>query len=228
MKIKNKGMILVLVLLTSALLCAATAPEGETLLVPGKGVDDLDFLTDLEKEVIVELNLARTDPAQYAEYIEAFKKHYAGLYIYVAGRTQIKTVEGVAAVIEAIEYLKRQNPLPPLNVSRGLSLSSRDHVKTQGPTGLKGHTGPDGSTPEQRISRFGKWGIAFGENVEYGNFEARQIIMQLIIDDGVPDRSHRKNIFNPKYKLVGVNFGSHHSFTYMCVLNFAGTYEEND
>lgn len=202
--------------------------DDDMLLVPGTGVDNLDFLSDLEKNIIVELNTARTNPAQYAEYIEEFKKHYAGLYIYVAGRTQIKTAEGVSAVDEAIEFLQKQSPISALHVSNGLSLASREHVKTQGPTGLKGHEGPDGSTPEQRISRFGTWGIAYGENVEYGNFEARQIIMQLIIDDGVPNRSHRNNIFNPVFTRVGVSFGSHNSYTYMCVMDFAGTYDEND
>jgi uncharacterized protein YkwD len=234
-KKKNKLWYVIYVLYVTSILlwlsptpCPAREANDSPLPQPGNGARGLDFLTDLEKEVITELNMARTDPTAYAGYIEEFKRHYAGFYIYIAGRTQIKTQEGVAAVNEAIEYLKSQSPLPPLKVSRGLSLSAHDHVKTQGPTGLKGHTGPDNSSPQQRMNRFGSWGGSYGENIEYGNFEARQIIMQLIIDDGVPDRSHRKNIFNPTFRVVGVNFGPHHSHTYMCVLNFAGTYVENN
>jgi uncharacterized protein YkwD len=186
-----------------------------------------DFLSDLELEVIDELNEARTDPETYAQKIESFKRFYAGHYIYIAGQTQIKTREGVQAVNEAIEFLRSVEPVPPLKISRGLSLAAQDHMKDQGNTGLTGHRGSDNSTPGQRINRFGKWIGSFGENIEYGNFTASEIVMQLIIDDGVPDRSHRLNIFNENYTLVGVSCGPHHSFGSICVMNFAESYKEN-
>jgi uncharacterized protein YkwD len=31
--------------------------------------------------------------------------------------------------------------------------------------------------------------------------------LQLIVDDGKPDRGHRNNVFDPDYKLVGVYVG---------------------
>ncbi len=196
-------------------------------LMVNDGVENLNFLTHLETGVVEELNLARTNPAAYAEYIEDFKKHYVGKYISIDGETRIVTREGVPAVDEAITYLKAVRPVPPLRVSRGLSLAARAHVNDQGPEGLVGHNGSDQSTPGERMNRFGTVKKAYGEVIEYGNWRARRIVMGLIIDDGVKDRNHRKNIFDPVFRVVGVGFGSHHSYTYMCVIDFAGAYIEH-
>ncbi len=199
-----------------------------SLLSPNEGVTDLYFLGDLEKGVIIELNRARSNPAGYAKKLADFKEHYVGKYIYFAGRTQVVTQEGVSAVNEAIEFLKSAAPAPLLRVSRGLSAAAKAHAEDQGPKGLVSHVGSDKSTPAQRINRFGTWGKAYGENIEYGNFNAEEIVMQLIIDDGVPERSHRENIFNPLYQVVGVGFGPHRRYGQMCVMDFAGTYTEGD
>lgn len=192
------------------------------------GVEELDFLTDVEKEVILELNKARTNPAAYAKVIEDYKRHYVGREIQFAGRIPYYTQEGVSAVDEAIRFLKTAEAVPPLRVSRGLSYAAQAHVKDQGPTGLTGHSGSDKSTPRERIERFGEWGVTMGENISYGFWEAKEIVMQLIIDDGVKNRGHRKNIYNGGYRVAGVGFGPHHSFSRMCVIDFAGTYTEED
>jgi uncharacterized protein YkwD len=199
-----------------------------SLLIPNDGVNSLYFLSDLEKGVIIELNRARSNPGGYVKKLENLKKHYVGKYIYFAGRTQVATQEGVSAVNEAIEFLESTAPVPLLRVSKGLCSAAKAHAEDQGPKGLVSHEGSDNSTPDERMNRFGKWGKAFGENIEYGNFTAPGIVMQLIINDGVPSRSHRKNIFNPLYRVVGVSFGPHHHYGKMCVIDFAGTYAEGD
>jgi uncharacterized protein YkwD len=90
-----------------------------------------------------------------------------------------------------------------------------------------GHDGSDGSTPAQRTERYGKWEKTTGENIAFGGDKARDIVVQLIVDDGVAGRGHRANIFNADYRTVGVAIGSHKTYQHMCVIDFAGGFHDN-
>ena len=66
------------------------------------------------------------------------------------------------------------------------------------------------------------------ENIAYGGYSARGVVIQLIVDDGVPGRQHRRNIFNPDYRFVGVACGTHTRLHDMCVMDFAARYAEQE
>ena len=181
------------------------------------------YLSDLEKDVIVELNKCRTNPARYADevlvpYLERMGDD--GIYVDSQG-LNIMTQEGRSAVQEAIDALKSQKPLPMLLPNQDLSLAAADHCADQGPKGLTGHDSSDGSSVADRVRRrnSGLSYIGIGENISYGENKGFDIIRQLIVDDGVPSRGHRENIFRD-YKYVGVSFGTHKKYRYMCVLDF--------
>ncbi len=184
------------------------------------------YLTSLEKNVVFEINRVRRDPKEYAAKIIALKKYLNGKLIKFPGEVaSLQTSEGAKAIDECYEALLNTNPLDTLGPSRGLSFAAKDHVEDQGETEEIGHTGSDGSSPFQRIERYGSWISSAGENIDYGNNDAQRIVMSLLIDDGVPSRGHRENILSPKYGKVGVSCGSHKLYRYMCVIDFAGNFK---
>lgn len=46
----------------------------------------------------------------------------------------------------------------------------------------------------------------------------RDVIESLLVDDGVPGRGHRHNIYQASAKLVGIACGPHPQYEAMCVI----------
>ena len=170
--------------------------------------------------VIREMNLARQNPAAYAAHLEEIRAHFNGRYFVLPGKTRINTREGVGALDDAIRFLHSARPLQPFTLSEGMSRSAADHCAAQA-GGKTGH----GNTA-RRLNQHGKWAGAWGENISYGKTTARDIVIALIIDDGLPARKHRANIFAAKFNYAGAAYGSHARYGSMCAIDFAGAYLE--
>lgn len=175
--------------------------------------------------VVREMNLARQNPALYATFLQQVRTRMSGNLLILPGRTPIRMKEGAAAVDEAIRFLQNAQPLAPLTLSRGMSRAAADHCAEQAGGGF-GHEGRDRSHAGQRIARYGNLSGGWGENISYGKASARDVVLALIIDDGLPARKHRKNIFNPNFNYAGAAFGPHARFGTMCNMDFAGGYLE--
>ena len=207
---------------------------GQTRLAPmspewkGDTIDttaSAEYLTEIERQVIIEINMVRTDPAEYAHrYLVPLRAYYHHTLFQFPGETAISTNEGIRALDECIKELQVAKPVSPLSPKKGLTLAARDHARDQARTGATGHTGSDGSTTEVRLDRYGKWDISAGENIDYGNGDARRIVTSLLIDDGMPSRGHRRNLLSGTFKFVGVSVGPHRVYRHMCVMDFAGSY----
>jgi len=185
-----------------------------------------EYLTETEKQVVLEINKVRADPAEYAgRYLVPIRVFYHGKLFRVPGETAISTNEGIAALDECIRELQQTRPLQALAPRKGMSLAARDHAKDQSRTGATGHTGKDSSSASERINRYGKWDIAAGENIDYGNGNSRMIVVSMLVDDGVPSRGHRRNLLDKAFNFIGLSVGSHPIYRHMCVLDFAGAYK---
>eukprot|EP00939_MAST-03C_sp_MAST-3C-sp1_P002479 g2479.t1 len=122
--------------------------------------------------------------------------------------------------------MKSQRPLTPFSeiMPRGMCRAARDHVRDTGPIGITGHVGTDKSQFFDRLKRYGQIKGQCAENISYGCFTAEEVVMQLMVDDNVPSRGHRKNILKPDFRLVGIATGPHKTFGTMCVLTHAAGY----
>ena len=184
----------------------------------------------LENRVLEELNLARTAPATYAGRLREYRGWFAGRVVTVPGTdSPVLSREGTAAVDEAIRFLDRQKPLPPLHGDATLALAARDWVAAQGPRGGRGHFAANGKGPGERVMARGG-GRYVAENIAYGPDEADLVALQLIVDDGVPDRGHRRTIYDGSYAYAGAACGGHAVFGTMCVIDYstfpAGTWQQ--
>ena len=186
----------------------------------------VEYLTDTERQVIIEINMVRTDPAEYARsFLVPLRSYYCHSILQYPGEMAILTNEGIRALDECIHELQAIKPLSSLSPKKGLMLAARDHAKDQAISGATGHTGSDRSTLTDRLNRYGKWDISAGENIDYGNGDARRIVTSLLIDDGETSRWHRINLLNGSFKFVGVSVGPHSVYRHMCVMAFAGSYK---
>jgi uncharacterized protein YkwD len=175
----------------SALLGASVSPSPSV-------ISDPEALTPLEQSIIDEMNLARQNPEFYADLLIERRQHYNGVILAIPGQVHLLTEEGVAAVDEAIAFLQAVEPLPPLDISTGMSKAAADHAADLAP-GRFGHIGSDGRLPAHRVNEYGTWDGRMGENISYGSETARDFVLELIIDDGVPSRGHRETMFHPDY-----------------------------
>jgi len=197
------------------------------LLDTGK---DADYLTALEKDIILETNKVRTNPKKYSDlYIQPRLPYYNGRYYSVPGQITVLTQEGAAAVNACISALNRVDSAGILFPEKGLSLAAKDHVLDQSRTGQIGHNGSDRSTPETRMRRHGTFGGTWilGENIAYGEITGRDIVCGLLIDDGVPSRGHRTNIMNKAFTQIGAGYGSHTQYRVSCTITYADGYKSN-
>ena len=158
---------------------------------------------ELEPAVLAEINWVRAHPGEYAE--------------------QLRDAPESQATDEAIDYLERRAPAPPLQFNAGLRISAARHAVDEGEHGAFTHTGSDGSSAGQRMHRAGVWAGMMAEEMSAGEETADDIVRQLIIDEDVPDRGHRNDLMDPFLKQAGVGCASHPVYGVICVIDLASS-----
>ena len=186
------------------------------------------FLSEHESRILAEMNLMRSNPGLYAEkyIVPMLNRSDNGTFVYPSG-ARANTIEGVAVIRDCIEQMKNSPSVPFLVPSRGMSNGARDQVNFQAGNGQVGHAGQSGLTPGQRANQYGRWSGKYSENIHYGLTDPRDIIISLLIDDGVSNRGHRNVMLSGEYSQAGIHYGRHPHYRYMCVITYAVEYVEN-
>ncbi|WP_338812627.1 CAP domain-containing protein [Bernardetia sp. Wsw4-3y2] len=161
-----------------------------------------DYLTENEKLVYYYLNLARLNPPLFAEtFLVKYKKwnSYENLSLsdYYTG--------------SLYKTMKNMKPVGVLSPQKDLFESARCHAISSGKKGYVGHT---------RLPNSGCKSKFAGECCSYGQFDALEIVMQLLVDSGVPSLGHRKICLSGSYKTLGVSVQPHKTYRFNSVLDF--------
>ena len=182
-----------------------------------------DRPASLEDSVLDEINYVRANPQKYADELRQYRDLFDGRVVRLPGDPVGEmTREGIYAVDEAIAFLDRQKPLPPLARGELLELAAHDLAEEQGETGRNGHRSANGAMPGDRVKRRGG-DIFVSETISYGYSEHHAVVRQLVIDDGVAGRGHRALVFATGNRFAGVGCGTHPTVRYMCVIDYSAT-----
>jgi uncharacterized protein YkwD len=193
------------------------------------------YMTADEREMIYEINRLRANPRSYLVYItpmlEAAKKrlkeygkgpkNYSLSFNSTNGieRFNIDTTwhfvneEEVKALTSLVNDLKTLKPLSVLQPDSGIYTAAAKHAADQREHDWQlAHTGTDGSSPWDRITKFSP-SMKFGNENIAGNSEhvkARDIVIQLLVDDGIPGYGHRYNLLNPEWTHIACKGERYH------------------
>ena len=163
---------------------------------------EANYLSEDEKKVIYYANLARADGPLFAE---TFLKEYMSL----------KDMKSSKYTKSLFAELKKVRNLPMMFPENDLYRAARDHAAWSGKKGYEGHKGFK-SRYEPLLNKY----LEVGENIYYGRYTPLEIVIQLLIDEGVQDLGHRQNLLNPRFNVIGVAIKPHKSYDYNCVMGF--------
>lgn len=194
------------------LLVALVAPAQDS--APG-------MATAFERAVVQEMSDIRVRPRAYAKYLRELRDGFEGTLWKRPGRTPLRTEEGLAAYDEAIAFLETTSPVGPLRFNEGLARAARRHAQDIGPRGALEHVGADGSRLSDRLNRLGTWHGLIAENISTLEEDPRQVVIQLLVDDGIPSRGHRHNLFNPDLHQAGAGCAPHRDYRVVTVIDYA-------
>ena len=176
---------------------------------------------DLEKELFYLHNDLRQNPQNYIQKLKECFKYFRNKIFHPPGEDPIQTYEGPEAIDDAIQFLKTQKPVEPLEFNDGISQACKDHVIDIGTKGLTTHEGSDDLNISDRIEKYVEWDGVTAESIDFGFKIAENIILNLLIDDGVNDRYQRLNLFNDKFKYIGIGAGPHREYGICVVIGYA-------
>jgi len=159
----------------------------------------ITYLSVIEKEAIMYINLARLYPKEFMKY-EALK--YNGTVKYGDYLKDSKYKKSLLATLNTMP------PVAELKFDKILYENAKCFAKESGELGIEGH---------KRI-KCAKGNYA--ECCSYGMETGKDIAMQWLIDDGIASLGHRKNCLEKRYTKIGLSSAKHKKWDTCAVAEF--------
>ena len=115
--------------------------------------------------------------------------------------TQPGPPEAMLRLLELVNQARADNGVAPLQPCGPLGLAAAAHSHDMAEHGFLGHTGSDGSQPDDRAVRFGYGSRFVGENAAVGPDTVEEVFLRWINSPG-----HRQNILDPAYQHAGFSW----------------------
>ena len=175
----------------------------------------------IKREVIAQSNRIRTNPKAYIPILEEYLKNFDGNLLTLPEKKEIlETEEGPRAYKEAIEFLKNQKPISIIEYDEEASKVAQDYSKFL--SNSKGEQVEDESQIQHRVEKYLEYDYSISENIDFGGSSGIEVIVNLLVDDGVKNRTHRDNLFSDKYEYYGVGVFEHPEYDYCTVIDYFG------
>jgi hypothetical protein len=150
--------------------------------------DSISYLTKIEKEAIMYLNLARMYPSLFAEFV---LEKYDG-------------PEGYSTIEKHNSYFK--SLVKKLNALKSMDALFFDAKLYQNAKCFAEETGNKGGEGHHR-NKCAKEN--FAECISYGMLSGKDIALQWLLDDRVPSLGHRNIVLDPTYHKIGLSVHPH-------------------
>jgi uncharacterized protein YkwD len=205
------------------------------------------YMKQEEREMIREINLLRSNPAGYLQFItpllkqaattlrkegKGYKNYSLTISTTTVGEKATTTtdttwhythVEELAALQSLVKDLKKMKPLSILQPDSGIYNAVKYYGADQDKHAWNlHHTGSDGSQPWDRIIRFSPRMRTGNENIagRYPMASPREIVIQLLVDSGIPGYGHRYNLLDRLWTHVACYSGGLNDGLYRWLQNF--------
>ena len=187
-------------------------------------------MSDFNEDLIMEINLLRTNPKKYAKTISKYMNYFKGYLLCLPDTNAgIQTEEGVEAFKEAVDFLNKQENLEPLKPSKGLCRIAEEFIAI--------YQKPDSGElankdMEDIINKYGSFSGSFSRAMDFGGETAEMAIINLVVSDGDPSRGQRESLLSNEIKKVGVANGEHEVYRHCSAIitstEFDNTFDKDD
>ena len=182
------------------------------------------------EELVNKINQFRTNPKGYAKKINEYVSWFKGKTLRIPGtNTGIRTEEGAAAYIEAVDFLSQQDGVEPLEPSKGLARICEDFMAEA----QKVDPNELGNIDlEEIIGKYGQFTGDLNRAMDFGGEDPENVLINLIVCDGDPNRGNRESLLSTQLKKIGVANAKHPTYRYCTLIisctEFTNTYDPND
>ena len=187
-------------------------------------------MSDFNEDLIMEINLLRTNPKKYAKTISKYMNYFKGkLLCLPESNAGIQTEEGVEAFKEAVDFLNKQPKIEPLKPSKGLCRIAEDFISIY----QKPESGDLANKDmEEIINKYGSFAGSFSRAMDFGGETPEMAIINLVVSDGDPSRGQRESLLSTEIKKIGVANGKHDTYRHCSAIitctEFENTFDKDD